>query len=61
MQTNKYNLQESLEAFVSALEKCALATVRMKAAVERMQKSSLLLKEAAQAIVRPIRNAREQA
>jgi len=60
MQTRKYNLQESLEAFVTALEKCALATVRMKAAVERMQKSNALLREAAQAIVRPVRIAREE-
>jgi hypothetical protein len=60
MQTRKYNLQESLEAFVSALEKCALATVRMKAAVARMQKSNALLKEAAQGIVRPLLLTREE-
>ncbi|WP_305074628.1 hypothetical protein [Propionivibrio sp.] len=60
MQTKKYNLQESLEAFVSALEKCALATVRMKAAVARMQKSNALLKEAAQGIVRPLLLTREE-
>lgn len=60
MQTKKYNVQESLEAFVSALEKCALATVRMKAAVARMQKSNALLKEAAQGIVRPLLLTREE-
>ena len=60
MQTRKYDLQESLEAFVSALEKCALATVRMKAAVARMQKSNALLKEAAQGIVRPLLLTREE-
>ena len=60
MQTKKYNLQESLEAFVSALEKCALATVRMKTAVARMQKSNALLKEAAQGIVRPLLLTREE-
>ena len=60
MQTKKYNLQESLEAFVSALEKCALATVRMKAAVARMQKSNALLKEAAQGIARPLLLTREE-
>lgn len=60
MQTRKYDLQESLEAFVSALEKCALGTVRMKAAVARMQKSNALLKEAAQGIVRPLLLTREE-
>ena len=60
MQTRRYSLQESLEAFVSALEKCAYATVRMKAAVERMQQSNELLKAGALAIVRPVRLAREE-
>lgn len=60
MQTRRYSLQESLEAFVSALEKCAYATVRMKAAVERMQQSNELLKAGALAIVRPVRLVREE-